>query len=106
MKLAIIIYSSDSETVWNAFRLGSFTKNKGDIAQVFLLGKGVEAENLDTEQFSVREQMQSFVNAGGEILACGTCLKLRKRDGSNLCPISTLEDLYQLIAEADRVVTF
>jgi len=32
MKLAIIIYSSDPETVWNAFRLATFTVNKGDIA--------------------------------------------------------------------------
>jgi len=50
--------------------------------------------------------MQAFADAGGEILACGTCLKLRKRGGSDLCPISTLEDLYRLIAEAERVVTF
>jgi len=39
MKLGLVIYSNDSETVWNVFRLGSFSLNKGDAVKVFLLAK-------------------------------------------------------------------
>ena len=49
--------------------------------------------------------MQRFVDAGGKILACGTCLKLRHNEGSELCPVSTMKDLYELIRDADKVVT-
>ncbi|TAJ23067.1 MAG: sulfur reduction protein DsrE [Nitrospirae bacterium] len=106
MKLGIVIYSNDAESVWNAFRFGVFACKKGDEVQVFLLGKGVEAEGLDTAQFKISEQMTKFVEAGGEILACGTCFKLRGSEGSEMCPLSTMEDLYRIVAEADRVLTF
>ena len=106
MKLGMVIYSNDAETVWNAFRFGVFSCKKGDKVQVFLLGKGVETEDLDTDQFKISEQMAKFVGAGGEILACGTCLKLRESAGSEMCPLSTLEDLYRIVAEVDRVLTF
>ena len=106
MKLGIVVYSSDSETVWNAFRFGAFALHQGDAVRVFLLGKGVECESLDTEQFSVRDQMQALVDAGGMILACGTCLKLRHSEGTELCPLSTLQDLYELVRDSDRVVSF
>ncbi len=83
MKLGICIYSNDPETVWNAFRFGNYSiKHFGDEAQVFLLGKGVEAETLDTETFKITEQMKTLVEAGGAIKACGTCLKLRQSEGS------------------------
>jgi sulfur relay (sulfurtransferase) complex TusBCD TusD component (DsrE family) len=106
MKLGIIVYSNDPETVWNAFRLGNFALNKGDKVKAFLLAKGVEAESLDTDKFKVTEQMQGFVNDGGKILACGTCLKIRQSGGSELCPLNTMNDLYELVEESDKVVSF
>lgn len=51
MKLGIVIYSTDAETVWNAFRLGVFALKEGDSVKVFLLAKGVECDKLDTPQF-------------------------------------------------------
>lgn len=105
MKLGIVIYSTDAETVWNAFRLGVFALKQGDEVKVFLLAKGVECESLDTSQFKVTEQMQALVTAGGQILACGTCLKLRHSEGSELCPLSTMKDLYEMIRDCDRVVS-
>ncbi|MFY0643128.1 MAG: DsrE family protein [Bacteroidia bacterium] len=105
MKLGIVISSTDAETVWNAFRLGNFALNKGDNVKVFLLAKGVEAETIGTEQFNTAEQMQALVNAGGEILACGTCLEIRNSKGTKLCPISTMADLYDIINESDKLVT-
>jgi uncharacterized protein involved in oxidation of intracellular sulfur len=106
MRIGVVIYSNDPETVWNAFRLGNFALKKGDTVKTFLLAKGVESESLDTEQFKVTEQMQSFIEKGGQIFACGTCLKIRKSEGSETCPIATMKDLYDIVAESDRVVTF
>jgi uncharacterized protein involved in oxidation of intracellular sulfur len=105
MKLGIVIYSNDPETVWNAFRLGNFSLKEKDEVKVFLLAKGVECESLDTDKFKVTEQMQSFVNNGGEILACGTCLKIRNSEGTEMCPLSTMNDLYQLIKKSDKVIS-
>ena len=96
MKLGVIIYSNDSESVWNAFRLGVFALNKGDSVNIFLLAKGVECESINTDKYNITEQMQAFVDAGGEILACGTCLKIRNSNGTEMCPLSTMNDLYDI----------
>ena len=106
MKIGIVIYSTDSETVWNAFRLGVFSLKQKDSVKVFLLAKGVECEKLNTEQFKVTDMMQSFVDAGGQILACGTCLKLRHSEGTELCPLSMMKDLYEIVKESDKVISF
>ena len=104
MKLGIIIYSNDSETVWNAFRLWIFALKEGDTVKVFLLAKGVECESIDTDKFRVTEKMQEFINNGGEILACGSCLEVRDSKGSEICPLSTMKDLYDLIKDSDKVI--
>ena len=106
MRLGIVIYSNDAETVWNAFRFGVFALKEGDEVKVFLLGKGVEAESLDTDPFNALEQAQLFVDSGGEILACGTCLKIRHSEGSEMCPLSTMADLYDIVQRSDRLVCF
>ena len=106
MKLGIVIYSNDSETVWNAFRLGVFSLNKNDEVSVFLIAKGVESESLDTANFRVTEQMRSFLGAGGKILACGTCLKIRHSEGTEICHLSTMQDLHDLITMSDKVISF
>jgi uncharacterized protein involved in oxidation of intracellular sulfur len=106
MKLAIVIYSNDPETVWNAFRFGVFARKQGDEVSVFLLGKGVEAESLDCAKFDVIGQMRSLLEVGGLILACGTCLKIRQSEGSDICPMSTLQELHSLIRDSDKVLNF
>ncbi len=106
MKLGIVIYSTDAETVWNAFRLGVFSLKQGDEVKAFLLAKGVECESLDTDNLKVTAQMKEFVNGGGAILACGTCLRIRHSEGSELCPLSTMKDLYEIIRDSDRVMSF
>ncbi len=105
MKFGIVIYSNDPESVWNAFRLGVFSLKKGDSVKVFLLARGVECEKLDTEKFKISEQIQEFVNTGGKIFACGTCLKIRKSEGTEMCQLSTMNDLYSIIEESDKIVT-
>ena len=39
------------------------------------------------------------------ILACGTCLKLRNSPGTELCPLSTMKDLHELIRDSDKLVS-
>jgi len=106
MKTGIIVYSNDPETVWNAFRFGNYSLKAGDTVKVFLTGKGVEAESLDTDKFSVTQQIKEFIAAGGKILACGTCLKIRALGATDTCPISTMKDMHTLVTESDRVLTF
>ena len=106
MKIGIIIYSNDSETVWNAIRFGNYALNEGDDVKLFMLGKGVECESMDTDKFKVTEQMQTLVDNGGEILACGSCLKIRQSEGSEMCPMSTMADLYEVVNSCDKVLTF
>ena len=106
MKITLIVYSTDPETVWNAFRFGAFALKQGDSVSTFLLAKGVEAESLDTDKFKVTEQMKGFVDEGGEILACGTCLTIRNSQGTELCPMSTMKDLYELVKSSDKVLSF
>jgi uncharacterized protein involved in oxidation of intracellular sulfur len=106
MKLGLVIYSNDSETVWNAFRFGNFALSKKDEVNVFLLGKGVESESLDTDKFEVTEQMKSLVDNGGKIFACGSCLKIRHSEGSETCSLSTMKDLHTIIKESEKILTF
>lgn len=49
---------------------------------------------------------QDFVAQGGDLLACGTSLKLRQQGSTDLCPASTLADLYALVRDCDTVLTF
>ena len=106
MKFGVIIYSTDAELVYNAFRLANFSLKEGDQVKVFLLASGVEYESLNTQKFNIIELAQNLLDKGGEILACGTCLNLRKQDSTDLCPISNMKVLYELINDCDKTVTF
>ncbi len=106
MKIGIIIYSNDSETVWNAFRFGNFCIAMGDEVTVFLLGKGVEVESVDRDVFNVSEYVQTFINSGGKIFACGTCLEIHGLKASEIYQVSTMEDIYRIVKESERVLTF
>ncbi|OFY80853.1 MAG: DsrE family protein, partial [Bacteroidetes bacterium RIFOXYA12_FULL_38_20] len=74
--------------------------------KVFLMGEAVECEGLTHTKYNVDEQLKNFVNIGGEILACGTCLKSRQLNESEACPISTMIDCVGLVVWADKMVTF
>ncbi len=106
MKIGIVIYSNDAETVWNAFRYGNFALKDGDQVKVFLTGKGVEAESLDTDKFGITRQMKDFLVNGGTIGACGTCLKIRSLESTEICPLAGLKDMHAIIRESDRIITF
>mgnify|MGYP001570533905 CR=1 FL=1 len=105
MKLGIVISTSEPETVWNAYRLANFALNEKDNVKVFLLARGVESE-FGSEKYNIKEQISQFVSKGGEIYACGTCMKSRQMNSRETCPISSMKDLYQIIKESDKVLAF
>jgi uncharacterized protein involved in oxidation of intracellular sulfur len=106
MKIGIVISTNEPEIVWNALRLGNVALKENHKVKVFLVNEGVEVEDIRSEQFNVKEQMDSFIENKGELLACGTCLKARQKEGSEVCPISTMKDLLKVVEESDRLLTF
>ncbi len=106
MKLGIVITQTEPETVFNALRLALYSLQQGDEVRIFLSGKGVEIDRIEDAKFDVKGHARKVLNAGGQFLACGTCLKLRQSEGSEICPLSTLKDLYELARDSDKVLTF
>ena len=106
MKIGIVIGTNEAEVVWNAFRLGITSLRADHETKIFLINKGVEADDIKDEKYDIKEQKDLFLQNKGQILACGTCLKSRQKGGSNVCPISTMKDLLRLVEESDKILTF
>ena len=106
MKVGIIISSNDAETCWNALRYGNFCLSQKDQVKVFFVGKGVEYQKICTEQFNAVDQADKLMQAGGKVYACGSCIKSRDQAESYICPLSTMQDMYEIVKESDKVVTF
>ena len=106
MKVGLVIIQTDPETVWNAFRFANFSITKGHKVRTFLIGKGVECVDIVHEEFKVIEEINKYVDNKGEIFACGTCLVSRKKEGTPICPMSTMNDLMELVEESDKIVSF
>ena len=106
MKIGIILETKEFEKAWNAFRFAVTAKKQGHEVKVFLMGEAVECEGLTHEKYNVDEQLKAFVSIGGEILACGTCLKSRQLNETDACPIYTMIDCVNLVVWADKTVTF
>jgi len=105
VRLGIIVNTNNPETAWNALRLGNTALDAGHEVSVFLMGSGVEVEEIKSEKFDVAEVLNKFIGNKGNLLACGTCLKVRQQE-TGVCPVSTMPQLVQLIADSDKVVTF
>jgi len=105
MKLGIVISQTDPETVFNVLRLALYSLQQGDQVRIFLSGRGVEIDRIADAKFDVKTQAQKVLDAGGQFFACGSCLKLRNAGGSEICPLSTLKDHYEIVRDSDRLVT-
>jgi sulfur relay (sulfurtransferase) complex TusBCD TusD component (DsrE family) len=105
MKLGIVISQTDPETVFNALRLALYSLEQGDQVRIFLSGRGVEIDRIEDQKFDVKGQARKVLDAGGRFFACGTCLKLRDSNGSEICPLSTLKDHYEIVRDSDKLVT-
>lgn len=111
MIIALIIYSNEPETAWNAFRLGNASLAYDDEVKVFLLGKGVEVMNAKSIKYNVVEQAAIFVEHGGYIMGCELCCNTREDEMPFLkqdlaCDLGSMQDLYALLKDADKVITF
>ena len=104
MKFGIVLNTKHPETAWNALRLGNEALGAGNEVTVFLLGDGVEIQSIQHPSFDVAGTLEKFLNTGGNLLACGTCLTVRQQE-AGICPVSTMSQLYQLIAASDKVIT-
>ena len=107
MKIGIILNTNDAETCWNCFRFCNEALKNSHAVKIFLLGKGVEVENVKDDGFPLLEgSIKRFVKNKGIILACGTCLQVRQKEGSMICPVSTMEEMLQIVEESAKVLTF
>lgn len=104
MKIGIIINTNDPETVWNAFRFALASLLSDHDVKVFLIGGGVECEDIDGK-YKIQDMIKEFMENNGKIFACGTCLKMRHR-GIDVCPISTIHDMLHIVEESDKVLVF
>lgn len=106
MNIGIVISQTDPETVWNAFRFANFSIGKQHTVRTFLMGKGVECVDIVSKEFPVIDEINKYVDSNGEIFACGTCLVSRKREGTPICPMSSMKDLMEIVEKSDRLLTF
>ena len=107
MKLGIILQSNKQEHVWNTFRLGITSLKAGHQVEIFLMNEGSELDTIsDSKDFDISAKVVEFKELKGEIYACGTCLKVRGKEESNACPISTMSDLLKMVESSDKVLTF
>lgn len=105
MQLGFIVETNDPERIWNGFRLANTALEAGHTVEVFLLGDGVEAPDLTHEKFNPSGVMRKYLNTGGVLYACGTCLDSRELEPDDLRPRSTMSDCLHVVETADKVLT-
>lgn len=111
MKYAIVIYSNDAETIWNGLRLANTSLGYDNQVTVFLLGKGVESVNIKSLKYDIQEQLDIFAEFGGVMIGCGLCVESREDEMPFLkqdlsCEMGSMQTLYGLLNEADKIITF
>lgn len=106
MQLNLIIETDEAEIIWNAFRLANTALDADHKVEVFLLGAGVEAPDVRTEKYNPPGLIRKFLNGGGVLQACGTCMDSREIEPGELRPHSTMGELLRIVEEGDQVLTF
>ena len=107
MKLGMILQSNKQEHIWNTFRLGITSLKAGHKVEIFLMSEGSELDTIpDTKDFDISKKVSEFKELKGEIYACGSCLKVRGKEGSSVCPVSTMSDLLKMVESSDKVLVF
>lgn len=107
MKLGIILQSNKQEHIWNTFRLGITALKVGYPVEIFLMNEGSELDTIpDSKDFDISRKVTEFKALQGVMYACSTCLNLRGKKESKVCPISTMSDLLKMIESSDKVLVF
>ena len=107
MKIGIILQSNKPEHAWNTFRFGITLLKVSHHVEIFLMNEGSELDTIpDSEDFDISKRVEEYKQLGGELYACGTCLELRKKSESKICPISTMSDLLKMVEKSDKILVF
>ena len=107
MKHGMILQSNKPEHAWNTFRLGITALEANHKVEIFLMNEGSELDAIpDSNNFDISVKVTEFKKLKGEVYACGTCLELRGKSKSNVCPVSTMSDLLTMVEESDKVLVF
>ena len=107
MKLGIILQSNKPEHVWNTFRFGVTSLKAGHAVEVFLMSEGSELDSVsDSKDFDISAKVSNFKELKGQIYACESCLKVRGKSESKVCPVSTMSDLLKMVEGSDKVLVF
>jgi len=107
MKLGIVLQSNEAERAWNTLRLGIIALKAGHTVDIFLMSEGSELDTIpDSENFDISAKIEEFKGLNGEIYACGTCLKVRGKQESKVCPVSTMSDLLKMVESSDKLLVF
>ncbi|MBI3112843.1 MAG: DsrE family protein [Ignavibacteriales bacterium] len=106
MKFGIIIETNDPEKAWNGVRFGNAALKQGHETKIFLMSAGVEIESIVHQKYNAKKQIDEFVLNDGTVLACGTCIQARNQVGTEVCPISNMNDCVDMVVWADKVITF
>ncbi len=104
-----------TERTYNGLRLANnlFKKNESVEVTVFLLGDAVSAakagQNTPNGYYNLERMLKGFINRGGRVLLCGTCLDARGLAENDLLQgsrRSSLDELTEVNLEADKVLVF
>ena len=107
MKLGIILQSNNPEHIWNTFRFGITSLKANHRVNIFLMSEGSELDTVvDTEHFDISKKVAEYKELKGNLYACGTCLEIRGKKESGVCPVSTMTDLLKMVEESDKVLVF
>ncbi|OJI06959.1 MAG: hypothetical protein COX02_00750 [Candidatus Vogelbacteria bacterium CG22_combo_CG10-13_8_21_14_all_37_9] len=105
--MGLVLQSNKPEHIWNTFRFGITALKADHQVEVFLMSEGSELETIpDSEDFDISVKVTEFTELKGKIYACGSCLKIRGKEESGVCPISTMTDLLEMVENSDKVLVF
>ncbi|HET7039609.1 MAG TPA: DsrE family protein [Gemmatimonadales bacterium] len=115
----IVVILNDSpygiERPYNGLRLADnlLRKVEGARVSVFLLGDAAQAarsgQRTPNGYYNLERMLKGILAGGGEVLLCGTCMDARGLRAEDVVAggrRSTLDELTQLTAAADKVLVF
>ncbi|OGG41064.1 hypothetical protein A2118_00690 [Candidatus Kaiserbacteria bacterium GWA2_50_9] len=107
MQLGIILQSNKPEHAWNTLRLGITALKANHQVEIFLMSEGSELDTIpDSKDFDISVKVLQFKELKGQIYACESCLKVRGKSESKVCPVSTMSDLLKMVEGSDKVLVF
>jgi len=107
MKIGIILQSNKPENIWNTFRFGITSLKAKHEVTIFLMSEGSELETIpDTKDFDISQKVAEYRELKGILYACGTCLEIRGKEETGVCPVSTMTDLLKMVEDSDKVLVF